>query len=375
MRIGLDISICAFNQAGNARYAQSLLQALQKQADKESLTVVPLSLPAPLQAVGSGIKRKVVTLFWETIYAPFLLPALARSYKLDLLHLTAPMPIGKVACPVVTTIHDMIPILFPQWYSFITGTRLRRWMNRAVEGSTHFITNSECTTRDFEQYFKPQKPITRTYLGSYLTMAPDWPEKPIKDSAPLHFTNKPYILSVGTLEPRKNLATVLDAYKILLNRVEVAAEPAETVAPDLLVVGAKGWLTDIQARTQQLGIADHVKLTGFVSDKELQTLYQQATMLVYPSLYEGFGIPPLEAMSSGCPVITSNVSCLPEVVAEAGILINPTDIKALADAMQRLLTHPAQASLLREKGYQQAARFSWARCAEETVAVYREMLG
>lgn len=367
MRIGLDISICAFNQAGNARYAQSLLQALQKQAEKESLTIVPLSLPAPLQAIDSGIKRKVVTLFWETIYAPFLLPALARSHKLDLLHLTAPMPIGKAPCPVVTTIHDMIPILFPQWYSFITGTRLRRWMNRAVQGSTHFITDSDSTTRDLKQYFKPQKPITRIYLGSYLTMPPDSAEKAIKDSAPLHFTNQPYILSVGTLEPRKNLATVLDAYKMLLNQVELA--------PDLLIVGAKGWLTDIEARTQQLGITDHVKLTGFVTDKELQTLYQQATMLVYPSLYEGFGIPPLEAMSSGCPVITSNASSLPEVVADAGILIDPTDTNALSDAMQHLLTHPAQASLLREKGYRQAARFSWARCAEETVAVYRQMLG
>ncbi|MGB0383976.1 MAG: glycosyltransferase family 4 protein [Ardenticatenaceae bacterium] len=363
MRIGLDISICTFNKAGSARYAHSLLQALQKLAAEESVTVVPLSLPAPFQAVAPGIKRKAVTLFWEVAYAPLWLPALARYHQLDVLHLTVPMPIGKFHCPVVTMIHDLIPILFPQWFSFIMGVRLRRWIRYAAQHSTHLLTNSDCTARDLKEHVKPDVPITTTYLGSYL----DFPTAPRRAQENLSLLEgRPYILSVGTLEPRKNLRTVLDAYHLLQDRVN---NP-----PNLMVVGATGWMADdVHGRAEQLGIADRVKLTGFVSDEQLQTLYEQATMLVYPSLYEGFGIPPLEAMSSGCSVISSNVSSLPEVVGEAGILIDPTDANALANAMQNLLTDPAQASLLREKGYQQAAGFSWERCAQETLGVYREV--
>lgn len=359
MRIGFDISTCAFNRAGNARYAHSLLAALQKKVTEESITLIPLALPERFQAYGAGMKRKGVTLFWEIIYAPLLLPALARYHRLDLLHLTSPTPLGHVQCPVVTMIHDLIPILFPHWFPKIMGYRLRRWLHKAAQRTTHFVTNSDCTAHDLRK-IAPTVPITTTYLGSWLSK-----QSEVKKA---HFAGnqKPYILSVGTLEPRKNLATVLDAYQHLHLQYEKV--------PDLVIVGASGWLTDIKRRLGQLTITEHVKVMGFVSDSQLQRLYEQATMLVYPSLYEGFGIPPLEAMSSGCPVITSNVSSLPEVVGEAGILIDPTDANALADAMQNLLTDSAQASLLRQKGHQQAACFSWERCAQETLAVWQRLV-
>lgn len=359
MRIGFDISTCAFNRAGNARYAHSLLAALQKEVTEESITLIPLSLPEPFQAYGAGVKRKGVSLFWEMIYAPLLLPALVRYYQLDLLHLTSPTPIGNVSCALVTTIHDLIPILFPEWFSKIMGYRLRRWLYKAAQQTTHFVTDSDNTARDLKKLaLTPNVPITTTYLAS------DFANNATRATQNTWDTNRPYILSVGTLEPRKNLATVLDAYHLLHRRLDDL--------PELVIVGARGWLNNIKTLTKELAIAEHVKLMGFVSDSELQSLYQQATMLVYPSLYEGFGIPPLEAMSCGCPVITSNLSSLPEVVGEAGILIDPTDANVLADAMQQLYTTPAVAWQLREIGYRQAARFSWARCAKETLNVYRE---
>jgi len=368
MRIALDISTCAFNRAGNARYAHSLLAALQKEVTEESITLIPLSLPDRFQAYGAGMKRKGVTLFWEMIYAPLLLPALVRYHAVDLLHLTSPTPIGKLNCPVVTMIHDLIPILFPHWFPKIMGYRLRRWLHQAALVTTHFVTNSDSTARDLTKLaLAPNVPITTTYLASYLAKHATGATQNRLDTARLSepTSNRPYILSVGTLEPRKNLATVLDAYQLLHRRLDDL--------PDLVIVGAKGWLNHIETLTRQLGITERVKLMGFVSDSQLQSLYQQATMLVYPSLYEGFGIPPLEAMSCGCPVITSNLSSLPEVVGEAGILIDPLNAEALADAMQQLCTTPAYAAQLREMGYRQAARFSWARCAKETVNVYREV--
>ncbi|HEX8680911.1 MAG TPA: glycosyltransferase family 1 protein [Ardenticatenaceae bacterium] len=356
MRVAVDISICAFNRAGSARYAGALLETLQREANHAEITVVPLSLPSTLAATAAGPKRKAVTLFWELVYAPILLPRLCQRHGCDLLHTTIPTPICALPYPVVTTVHDVIPILYPQWFPPVMGRRLRRWLRVAMSHATHVIANSQNTAQDLAP-FAPHVPITAIYPGSLLAS----PASPLPAPRGEHS----YILCVGTLEPRKNLGTVLEAYRLLVEQ--------EANVPDLLVVGAADWMaSDVQEYAQRLGIAERVRLAGFVSDDELQSLYQQATMLVYPSLYEGFGFPPLEAMSNGCPVIVSNVSSLPEVVGEAGVLVEPTDAAKLAGAIHQLLSDPKRADLLRERGYAQARRFSWGRCARETISVYRQ---
>jgi glycosyltransferase involved in cell wall biosynthesis len=358
MRVAVDTSIYTFNRAGSARYAGALLEALQRQADPAEITIVPLSLPSTLVATAAGPKRKAVTLFWELVYAPILLPRLCQRHRCDLLHTTIPTPVGALSYPIVATVHDAIPILYPQWFPPVMGRRLRRWLRVAMSRATRVIASSQSTARDLAA-FAPGAAITVIYPGSFLASS--------ASPLPAPRGGRSYILCVGTLEPRKNLGTVLEAYRLLVEQ--------EPNVPGLLVVGAADWMaSDVQAYAQRLGIAERVKLTGFVSDDELQSLYQQAAMLVYPSLYEGFGFPPLEAMSNGCPVIASNVSSLPEVVGEAGVLVEPTDAAQLSGVMRELLSDPQRADLLRERGYAQARRFSWEQCARETISVYRQVL-
>lgn len=358
MRVGFDLSVCAFNQAGVARYAEALLPALRGLEEREGITIIPLALPPAFRAVAPGLKRKTVSLLWELFYGPFWLPALAHRHRLDVLHLAMPLPIGPLPCPMVTMIHDAIPFLFPEWFAPVMGARLRRWIRAGAHRSTHLLTNSHTTARDVERLaLAPGTPITTTYLASAL-------EAGRPTASP---SDRPYILTVGTLEPRKNLATVLDAYQRLITHVP---HP-----PDLVVVGATGWLADeVVARARQLALGERVRLLGYVSDAHLAHLYAQAAMLVFPALYEGFGIPPLEAMGFGCPVIVSNVSSLPEVVGAAGLLVKPTDAPSLTAAMHLLLSQPALAAELRTRGKTQAARFSWARCAQETLSVYRQVV-
>ncbi len=356
MRVGLDLSITAFNAAGNARYAVGLLQALR---DAGEVELVPLAPPSALRATGGGAARKALVAFWEFVYAPVLLPLLARRHRLDLLHCPLPMPVGDPGCPLVVTVLDAIPALYPQWFSRVMGLRLRRWLRRGVAAADALLTISQHTADDVRRLFPGlATPIYPVYLGSFLDPAP----------AQGAVSASPYILSVGTLEPRKNLARTLEAYAQL-----VRMRPA---APRLVVVGGQGWGgEDVAATATRLGIGGRVELAGFVDDRRLRELYAGAAMLVYPSLYEGFGFPVLEAMSLGCPVITSTTSSLPEVAGEAGLLVDPGDAGQIAAAMGRLLDEPGLAAHLRAEGARRARAFSWGRCARETAAVYRATRG
>jgi len=174
------------------------------------------------------------------------------------------------------------------------------------------------------------------------------------------------ILFVGTIEPRKNLVTLLRSYALLREW---------TPAPPLVIAGARGWRhREVFAAVRELALEEHVLLPGYVPREELPLWYNAADLFIYPSLYEGFGLPALEAMACGTPVITSNVSSLPEVVGEAGLTVGPNDVEGMAEALQRVLTDAPLRMELRSKGLQRAASFTWSRAAAETVAVYDRAL-
>jgi glycosyltransferase involved in cell wall biosynthesis len=177
---------------------------------------------------------------------------------------------------------------------------------------------------------------------------------------------KPYILSLCTLEPRKNLVGVLDAYEKL---------PEKTKRSYILVLaGGKGWLDDeLEKRIGELSAKYEVIKTGYVPDEDLPALYSGASVFVFPSFYEGFGMPPLEAMACGTPVITSDNTSLPEVVGNAGIMIKADDTERLAGEMERVLTNNKLAQNLREKGLEQAKKFSWEKSAKELLDVIEEV--
>ncbi|MGQ9862755.1 MAG: glycosyltransferase family 4 protein [Thiobacillaceae bacterium] len=356
MRIGFDRSIRAFNAAGNARYTTYLEAALARIAPGE-FELVPLDLPCGLRAVWAGPRRTALVAFWELLYAPLLLPRLARAARVDLLHCPLPMPVGDPGCPRVVTVHDTIPALFPQWFPPIMGTRLRRWLRRGVGAADALITDSHHTAADVHRLFPGlTAPVYPIPLGSFL------------EGTQAQVSAGPtYILSVGTLEPRKNLARVLEAYALLAR--------ARPELPRLVVVGGPGWGdTSLADLARVLGVAGQVDLAGFVPDDALPNLYAGAALLVYPSLYEGFGFPVLEAMSMGCPVVTSNRSSLPEIAGDAAICVDPDTPAAIAQAIGWLLDDPVLAQRLRREGLRRARLFSWERCANETRAVYARTL-
>jgi glycosyltransferase involved in cell wall biosynthesis len=175
-----------------------------------------------------------------------------------------------------------------------------------------------------------------------------------------------FILFVGSLEPRKNLKTLLQAYARYRQRYS---------SEELLVVaGGKGWLNDdLSQVVAEFGITDCVKFLGYIEEADLRVLYSAAKLFVYPSIYEGFGLPPLEAMACGAPVITSNTSALPEVVGDAATVIDPHDSEELCQAMRMVLGNGSRRSKMRQQGLERAKRFSWERAARETLAVYREI--
>lgn len=357
IRVGFDLSITAFNAAGNARYARCLWRALH---GVSGIELVPLRLPLPpaLVAQGPGPRRTALVALWEVAYAPHVLPLLARRYRLDLLHCPLPMPLRPGAVPSVVTVLDAIPALFPAWFPPIMGLRLRRWLRRGVLAADAVITISHATAADVRRLFPDlPTPVYPVHLGSFLEGIP----------APVRPDQPPYLLAVGTLEPRKNLARALEAYAMLVHR-----RPG---VPRLVVVGGQGWGgVDLEAIIGQYGIAGNVERAGYVSDAALHALYAGAGLLVYPSLYEGFGFPVLEAMSAGCPVVTSNISSLPEIAGAAALTVDPNDPAQIAAAMEQVLSSPDLAQRLRREGRRRARAFSWERCASETAAVYRATL-
>ena len=267
----------------------------------------------------------------------------------------------------ITTVHDMSYRVFPQYHP-----RRRVILLRAFEGRLRrldrIITDSKYSRRQIVEMLRvPEERVTVTYLGAgsqYQPMSISQDKKiELQSRYGLH---EQFLLYVGTIEPRKNLERLITAFH--LYRQE---EPGSEVK--LVLAGGKGWLNeDIFARVHTLHLEQDVIFTGYVHNEDLPPLYNMALAFVYPSLYEGFGLPPLEAMSCGTPVISSNTSSIPEVVGDAGILIDPYQVNDLADAIYRVAGSGALREKMSSMGLERARRFSWKQCAIDTLQVYRE---
>jgi glycosyltransferase involved in cell wall biosynthesis len=269
------------------------------------------------------------------------------------------------------TIYDLIPLLRPELFE----RNVIKLMQEIIDSLTpddHVVCISEATRRDLLSFRKDLDPsyVKVTHLAAADHFRPDlrpsdWPALKRKYGLP----DQPYALTLSTLEPRKNIAQVIRCYARLVTEKKVGDLR-------LVMVGTKGWkMKSIFAEIDRLGsLSDRVVVTGFVPDEDLAPIYSHAAMFVYPSLLEGFGLPPLEAMQCGVPVITSNTSSLPEVVGDAGIQLDPNDAHALCHAMTRLFDDQEEHDRLAARSLRRAARFSWARCAEETIAAYRAAL-
>ncbi len=266
----------------------------------------------------------------------------------------------------VTTIYDLSALLFPEYHTDQTREIQAQKYRFAREEADVVVTISQATKRDIVEHLGiPAERIHVVYPGCEDIFRPVQDREELQTMLkPLGLTPGDYLLHVGTLEPRKNLLRLVRAY----NRVRREL-PAST--PKLVLAGAPGWnFRKLFELIETLDLEDDVRYVGRVPRATLPFLYSGAQFFVYPSLYEGFGLPPLEAMACGTPVITSNISSLPEVVGETGVMIAPTDTDALAEAILALLGDPDRCAALGAGSLERAMNFSWCRAAERLLAVY-----
>jgi len=367
MRIGIDARLVYYNRAGIGQYILRLVEALAEIHPAQDQFVLLQSRKDNSSIIHSnGFSRKSV---WTPSHNRFEQPALSfeiSRLKLDLLHSPDFIPPFRRNYKSIITIHDLAFLLYPH---FLTKESARYYgqIDQAWRKTDHIIAVSEATKQDSIKLLGvPEKKITVIHEAAnpmYRPVPNDEAYQRVKDKYKL---SRNFILFVSTIEPRKNLPTLLQAYRQLrdqYNREEL-----------LVLAGAKGWLwEEVYETVENLNLQDHVIFLGRVPSVDLVYLYNAAGLLVHPSFYEGFGLTPLEAMTCGTPVIVSNTAALPEVVGDAGLMINPHDIEGLTVAMWRVLTEEDLRQELSAKGLKRAAHFSWLKAAEKTLEVYHTL--
>jgi len=315
-------------------------------------------VPLPSLILGKGLVWRYITLTLKL-----------KSQDFDLVH--DPFGIGPLAFQMsfkkVITIHDLTPFLFPKQYPTYSVILHKLLLPKTTRNADRIITISICSKRDIIKYLKvPENKIDVIYRASGKQFIP-LGEKEVRERRRKCDLDFPFILYVGVLHPRKNIPRLIEAYH----------QVKKTGVAHKLVIGGKKLFkyTDIFEIIARLNLERDVVFTGYVPDEDLPGLYNAADLFVFPSLYEGFGIPPLEAMACGTPVITSNTSSLPEVVGDVEIMVDPYDVDGLAEAMYRVLTDEALRKDMSKKGVERAKLFSYEKEARETLKVYQEVAG
>jgi glycosyltransferase involved in cell wall biosynthesis len=338
------------DRGGTATYVRQLMSSL---AAHPELTIETFAFRTP-QTERKTVCSRLGTLRRDLLWSQVALPAQARRRRVDVLHLTGGAIPLVSQCPRVVTVHDDVSVLHHR--EFYTP-----WMVQGI------ITQSEFSRRAMTHALglAPER-IDVIPLGVnerfFLPITPQELDE-VRQRLALR---RPYLLHVGVLSPRKNLVRLMRAFKAVQRR--------HAIPHQLVLAGSRGWADGevLEARSQLDPAGNDILLPGPVVD-DLPALYRMADLVVYPSLYETFGLPPLEAMASGVPVVASDVAAIPEVTGDAALLVNPLDEEALADAIWQALSSPAQRDEMTRRGRERAAAFTWQRTAAETIRVYERV--
>ncbi len=373
LRIGIDYTAAVQQRAGIGRYTRNLVRALAA-IDRENEYVlfaaggggrpVDEDWPSNFRVRSVPLSDRTMAILWHRLRVP--LPVEALVGPVDLFY-SPDFVLPPTRARTVLTVHDLSFIRVPE----CADPNLRAYLNKAVPRSVHradlVLADSQNTKDDLVELLgvNPQR-IEVIYPGVEERF------RPIEDQALLENVRRRYnlptrfILGLGTLEPRKNFPRFIEAFASL--------QVSKFASLHLVIAGRPGWLYEgIFAAVERLGLEGKVAFPGFIADEDLPALYNLAELFVFPSLYEGFGLPVLEAMACGTPVVCSNTSSLPEIVGDAALTFDPLDVTEIAAKIEEVLHNEALREEMREKGLQQAAKFSWERTAQETLEVYREV--
>lgn len=365
MQIGIDARLTYHQRAGISRYTRHLLEELAKiDHENEYLVFQHRKHKKPLVKAENFRRVSLYTPVHNRLEQPLLYLEL-MLHQLDLLHSTDFIPALYAQIPSVITVHDLG---FLRWPHFLTQDNATYYsqIDRAVRHAQHIIVPSQSTKNDvIGQLGVPEGKISVIYEAAASLYKPLPVASTRREVARDFGIPETYILFVSTIEPRKNIGGLLQAFRYLKDKYNVK----ET---GLVLAGKRGWLyEEVFETVESLDLQDSTFFVGRVPDEDLRRLYVGARCHVHPAFYEGFGLPPLEAMACGTPTVVSHTSSLPEVVGDAALVVDPYDWEEIAVAIHRLLTDDDLHAELREKGLQRASIFSWKRAAAETLEVYR----
>lgn len=370
MNVGILSWILDRQRTGIDNYLYNIVEEMIKAGKARDISLIHYKKTEdPIYDETNEVIIKKMSLLTNLLGIPYSI----NKAKIDILHVpahyhnqTAPFFLNKNLKKILT-IHDLTPLLFPETHMRMTVMLWNSTLKLIKDRVDAIITDSMNTKNDCIKHLNiPEDKIKVVPLAADTQYKPLSNIEKVKKELKIKFNLKmPFILCVGTLEKRKNLPTLFEAFSKLKNN---------GVKHKLVIVGMKGWkYGEIFETLSKLNLNDDVIFTGYIPDEDLVKFYNAADLFVYPSLYEGFGLPPLEAMACGTPVITSNTSSLPEVVGNAGLMVDPYDFDALADKMYQILTDDGLRNMLSKKSLHRAKMFSWEKTARETWKVYQDV--
>ncbi len=379
MRVVFNGWFLAHNaHTGTGQYLRALLEWLPKVAPQHAYhVVVPAGGGAAVPQAGPGYQLHPVRSgsgnFAKLWFEQAAFPSACRRLKAEVVHVPHWAPPLASPAPIVVTVHDIIPALLPAYRGRLFVRLYTALVSAATAGAARVLADSEASAKDIQEHLRiPAEKVRTIYLAAGPQYAPrgDWQvDDPIRAKYGL---GEGYVLYLGGFDTRKNVRGLLSAWTWAANSI---GEGYPLVIGGSLPTPNGALFEDYPALAKELDIADTVKFIGPMAEADKPALYRGATAFAYPSRYEGFGLPPLEAMSSGVPVVTSTGGSLPEVMGSAGYLIPADDTRTFGAAILTIVVEPSVYEDLRKRGLEQAKKFSWEKTARETVAAYAEAAG
>jgi glycosyltransferase involved in cell wall biosynthesis len=364
VRILIDAHVVGENEAGNETYIVNLLRGLS-QINRDDEFVVAAAHPESVEPlIAGGRNFALVPVSANPVRRlVYDIPRLASRHDVDLLCVTYTGPL-IVNRPMVVVVHDVSFRRHPEWFSPRDRVVLTVGVGVTVRRASAVVTLSEFSRREIAATCGV--PIDRIHVTP-LAAAPEFaPERTNDDDVYARYgLRRPYLLAVGNLQPRKNLLRLMEAFNRLQTRKDFQY--------DLVLVGNERWGAAIGSTIERLALSERVKPIGYVSSTDLPALYRGADLFVYPSLYEGFGLPVLEAMACGTPVLASRGSAIPEVAGKAARLVDTESVQELADGIAELWSQPALRAELRDQGVVRSRMFSWEQTASNTVDIFHRV--
>jgi glycosyltransferase involved in cell wall biosynthesis len=374
MRVAIDAHMVGEEETGNETYTLNLVRALLGHPAvrrHECQLLLYTTHPDRLRmCLGQDAEDRIrsITPRNAPLRISWGMPIAAFRDQIDLLHVTYVAPLA-VACRRIVTVHDISFERYPAFFSPRDRWMLKALVPLSIRRATRVITVSEHARREIvDRYNLPADRVAVTYEAAARAFRPVTEPAVFNRVQRQYGLRAPYLLALGNLQPRKNLLRLVDAYAN-------ARDQGHLSGVQLVLAGKARWRgSELFARVQATRYCDDIVFPGYIADADLPAVYGGAEAYVYPSLYEGFGLPPLEAMACGTPVICSSAASLPEVVGDAALSFDPCDTSALSTALIRLRADSELRADLQRKGLDRATQFSWERCADETLNVYREAM-